>query len=92
VVDLKREIALDDATLQSRAKVTPWHGRKVTGLPIHTLVRGRFVMRDRTLEGPRGHGRSVHTIQRMGTPAPRNTDQSMVSITRVPARPTGSAA
>jgi dihydroorotase len=31
VVDLKREIALDDATLQSRAKVTPWHGRKVKG-------------------------------------------------------------
>jgi dihydroorotase len=92
VVDLKREIALDDATLQSRAKVTPWHGRKVTGLPIHTLVRGRFVMRDRALVGPRGHGRSVHAIQRMSTPAPRNTDQSMVSITRVPARPTGSAA
>ena len=92
VVDLKREIALDDATLQSRAKVTPWHGRKVTGLPIHTLVRGRFVMRDRALVGPRGHGRSVHAIQRMSTPAPRNTDQSMVSITRVPARPPRSAA
>ena len=31
VVDLKREMTLDDATLQSRAKITPWHGRKVTG-------------------------------------------------------------
>src|SRR5712675_2433466 len=67
VVDLKREMMLDDAKLQSRAKITPWHGRNVKGLPIHTLVRGRFVMRDRTLvEGTRGHGRSVHTIQRMG--------------------------
>jgi dihydroorotase len=92
VVDLKREIALDDASLQSRAKITPWHGRKVRGLPVHTLVRGRFVMRDRMLVGPRGHGRSVHAIQHMDAPAPRNTDQTMMSITRVPARPTGSAA
>ena len=77
VVDLKREMTIDDATLQSRAKITPWHGRKVKGLPIHTLVRGRFVMRDRTLvEGTRGHGRSVHTIQQMPAPAPRNTDQT----------------
>jgi len=84
---------LDDAKLQSHAKITPWHGRKVKGLPIHTLVRGRFVMRDRTLiEGTRGHGRPVHTIQHMGTPAPRNLDQTMDSIVRVPARPTESAA
>jgi len=93
VVDLKREMTLDDATLQSRAKITPWHGRKVIGLPIHTIVRGRFVMRDRALvEGTRGHGRSVHAIQQMPAPAPRNVDQSMTSITRVPARPTESAA
>src|SRR6202011_3951405 len=66
VVDLAREMTLDDTKLQSCAKITPWHGRKVKGLPIHTLVRGRFVMRDRTLiEATRGHGRSVHTIQEM---------------------------
>jgi dihydroorotase len=65
----------------------------VKGLPIHTLVRGRFVMRDRAVvAGTRGHGRSVHTIQRMGDPAPRNLDQTMDSIVRVPARPTESAA
>jgi dihydroorotase len=93
VVDLTREWAIDDAKLQSRAKISPWHGRKVKGLPIHTLVRGRFVMRDRALvEGTRGHGRSVHTIQCMAAPALRNTDQTMQSITRVPARPTESAA
>ena len=93
VVDLKRQLTIDDAQLQSRAKITPWHGREVTGLPIHTLVRGRFVMRDRTLiEATRGHGRSVHTLQRMAPGAARNTDQTMQSITRVPARPTESAA
>jgi dihydroorotase len=93
VVDLAREMALDDATLQSRAKITPWHGRKVKGVPIHTLVRGRFVMRDRQLmDGTRGHGRSVHTIQQMPAATPRNTDQTMAAVTRVPARPTGNAA
>jgi dihydroorotase len=93
VVDLKREMALDDATLQSRAKITPWHGRKVKGVPIHTLVRGRFVMRDRQLmDGTRGHGRSVHVIQQMPPATPRNTDQTLSAVTRVPARPTGSAA
>src|SRR5882757_2195699 len=81
VVELAREMVLDDAKLQSRAKITPWHGRKVKGLPVHTLVRGRFVMRDRTLvEGTRGHGRSVHSIQRMAAPSPRNTDQTMEAI------------
>ncbi|MBV9077469.1 MAG: dihydroorotase family protein, partial [Methylobacteriaceae bacterium] len=93
VVDLAREWTIDDAKLQSRAKITPWHGRKVQGLALHTLVRGRFVMRDRALvEGTRGLGRSVHVIQQMPAATPRNTDQTLVSITRVPARPTESAA
>jgi dihydroorotase len=93
VVDLEREWTIDDAKLQSRAKITPWHGRKVKGLPVHTLVRGRFVMRDRALvDGTRGWGRSVHTIQEMPAAAPRHTDQTMTSITRVPARSNESAA
>src|SRR4051794_11422257 len=93
VVDLAREMTLDDARLQSRARITPWHGRKVEGLPIHTLVRGRFVMRDRTLiEATRGYGRSVHAIQEMPRPSPRNTDQTMDAILRLPTRQTESAA
>ena len=47
-------------------------------------MRGRFVMRDRALmPDTRGWGRSVHTLQRMPEPAPRNTDQTMASILRV---------
>ena len=66
LVDLGREWTIDDAALQSRSKITPWHGRPVRGLPIHTLVRGRFVMRDRELVAEtRGWGRSVHAIQQM---------------------------
>jgi dihydroorotase len=81
LVDLGHTWTIDDAKLQSRAKITPWHGRHVRGLPIHTLVRGRFVMRDRMLlTGTRGWGRSVHAIQRMPDAAPRNTDQTMQAI------------
>jgi dihydroorotase len=83
IVDLTRRWTIDDAKLQSLAKVTPWHGRAVTGLPVHTLVRGRFVMRDRVLDaGARGWGRSVHTIQNMLPAAPRNLDHTMEAIVK----------
>ena len=91
LVDLRREWTVDDARLQSRARITPWHGRRLQGLPVHTLVRGRFVMRDRTLvPDTRGLGRSVHSIQRMPEAAVRNTDQTMTAI--VAGGPAGRAA
>ncbi len=49
LVDLARDHTIDDAELQSRSKISPWNGRRVKGLPLHTLVRGRFVMKDRAL-------------------------------------------
>jgi dihydroorotase len=83
VVDLNREWTIDNARLQSLSKITPFHGRRVTGLPIHTLVRGRFVMKDRTLvAGTRGWGRSVHTIQQMRQAETRNTDNTMSAIVK----------
>ncbi len=82
IVDLNREWTIDDALIQSRSKISPWHGRKATALPIHTLVRGRFVMKDRALqERARGSGRSVHAIQTMAPAAPRNTATTMAVIT-----------
>jgi dihydroorotase len=83
VVDLDREWTIDDARLQSLSRVTPFHGRGVKGLPIHTVVRGRFVMKDRTLvAGTRGWGRSVHAIQAMPPASPNNTDTTMAEIVR----------
>jgi dihydroorotase len=84
IVDLKREWTVDDAKIQSTAKISPWHGRKASALPIHTIVRGRFVMKDRILqEDARGTGQSVHAIQQMPTPVPRNTETTMAEITSV---------
>jgi dihydroorotase len=83
IVDLGREWTIADAALQSRSRITPWNGRRVQGLPIHTLVRGRFVMKDRALVAQtRGWGRSVHSIQQMPAPALQNTDETMKAIVR----------
>jgi dihydroorotase len=84
IVDLDRTWTIDDASIQSRAKISPWHGRQATALPIHTIVRGRFVMKDRILqEDARGTGRSVHAIQQMPIPVPRNVETTMAAITSV---------
>jgi len=92
IVDPGRSWTIDDARIQSRAKISPWHGRAVTGLPLHTLVRGRFVMRDRTLVAPtRGWGRSVHAIQHMPPATVRHAGDTMAAIVKAPA-PVGSPA
>jgi dihydroorotase len=85
IVDLKRAWTIDDAKLQSRSKITPWNGWRVQGLPMHTLVRGRFVMRERQLIAQtRGWGRSVHAIQRMPPAHPENADQTIAAVTATP--------
>jgi dihydroorotase len=83
LVDLAKAWTIDDSRLQSRSKVSPWHGRSVKGLPMHTLVRGKFVMRERTLmPDTRGWGRSVHAIQEMPAPLVRNAGQTMAAVIR----------
>ena len=78
IVDLARPWRIDDAASRSRARISPWHGRDATALPVHTLVRGRFVMRDRLLqEQARGTGRSVHVRQAMPPAEPRNRDKAL---------------
>ena len=81
LVDLAREAVIANERLHSRSKLTPWNARPVKGVPVHTLVRGRFVMRDRELVAEtRGWGRSVKAAQAMPAPAPRNTDKTMAAI------------
>jgi dihydroorotase len=82
VVDPARRETIRAAGLHSRGKVTPFEGVEVTGVPIHTLVRGRFVQRDRALvPGTSGWGRQVTEIQRMPTPAPRNEALAIGALT-----------
>ncbi len=44
---------VDGPALHSRARNTPFHGRELTGKPVHTLLHGRFTLRDgRVPTGP----------------------------------------
>lgn len=81
VLDLAREEVIAAERLHSRGKITPFEGRKTVGAPIHTLVRGAFVQRDRSIvEGMAGHGTQVTDIQKMPVPRPRNVDQSLAYL------------
>jgi dihydroorotase len=81
VVDLKRQWTIEDENLATRSKISPWNGRRVQGMPVHTLVRGRFVLRDRALVADtRGWGRSVHAIQKMLPPRVQHPDQTMAAV------------
>lgn len=81
VLDLAREETIAAQRLHSRGKVTPFEGRKTIGAPIHTLVRGAFVQRDRMIcEGMAGHGTHVTDIQAMPAPQPQNVDQSLAHL------------
>jgi dihydroorotase len=83
LVDLDREDTIAGDQLRSRSKITPFEGMKVVGMPVHTLVRGRFVMKDRRIvDDTKGWGQSVRRIQRMPKPQPKNSDQTLFAVTR----------
>ena len=85
-VDMGLSGTLSQGRLQSISKISPWHGRSVQGYPIHTLLRGRFVMRDGQLvSDAAGWGRNIKPIQKMPTPKPRNTEHYSRAIVKASA-------
>ncbi len=52
IVDLAAERTIEDRQMASKAGWTPFHGMRVTGWPVMTVIRGRIVMRDGELAGP----------------------------------------
>jgi len=84
-VDMNRAGVLSQNKLQSISKISPWNGRAVRGYPLHTLLRGRFVMRDgRLVAEAAGWGRSVKGVQRMPVARPRNTEHYSSAILETP--------
>ncbi len=83
LVDIAQEGVVDQAKLHSvRSRITPFHGQALRGLPVHTILRGRFVMKNQSLVAEsRGIGQSVHKIQRMPAPRPLREGQSLRAIT-----------
>jgi dihydroorotase len=82
LIDLSAEDEIRASRLHSRGRITPFEGWRVKGLPVHTLVRGRMVMKNRALvSDTRGWGASVARVQRMPPPAPRHIDQTTAAVT-----------
>ena len=54
IVDLKRQEAITNDKIASKAPWTPYHGKTVTGWPVGTIIRGRRVMWDGELTGASG--------------------------------------
>ncbi|MBW3577067.1 MAG: dihydroorotase [Actinobacteria bacterium] len=46
VIDPEARWTVDARRLRSRSRNTPFDGRKLTARPVHTLLRGRFTLRD----------------------------------------------
>jgi len=85
IVDMNWHGVLSQARLQSVSKISPWHARTVKGRPVHTLVRGRFVMQDgKLVQETAGWGRSVKAVQRMPQARPRNTEHAISAVLRSP--------
>ncbi len=63
IVDMQRSAVIDQAKLQSKQRISGWHGRAVKGQPVRTIVRGRTVMQDGILVGEPGWGKPVKQLQ-----------------------------
>ena len=85
LVDMNRVGLLNQGKLQSISKISPWNGRPVKGAPVHTLVRGRFVMRDgRLVQEASGWGKSVKSFQRMPKPQPLHQEHYIRNVLSTP--------
>jgi len=59
IVDMNAKKTILARELHSKSKTSPYDGMEVQGLPVATIVRGVFVMKDGVLTGKKGHGRLI---------------------------------
>ena len=62
IVDMNKKSIIDKNKLHSKSKTSPYHGMEVQGLPIATLVRGKFVMKEGSLTGEKGFGSFISPV------------------------------
>jgi hypothetical protein len=79
---LAREEVISAERLHLHGRITPFEGRKTGGVPVHTLVWGAFVQRDRAIvERMAGDNNQVAGIQTMPASSLRNVvDQSLAFL------------
>ena len=71
--DPERRLTLTHDLLQDGSDYTPYEGIEITGWPVLTMVRGRVVMRDGVVVGPKGYGTYL-TRERSPYAAPRGAN------------------
>jgi len=59
IVDMSAEKVIRVEEVISKAAFTPWEGYTTKGIPVHTIVRGNFIMRDGKVIGKAGYGEYV---------------------------------
>jgi dihydroorotase len=52
LVDLKKEGVIDVEKLHNKNRLTPYHGRRVQGIPRYTILRGKLIMAEGEIVGP----------------------------------------
>ena len=57
--DPKRKVTISQSLMHGGCDYTPYEGLKVTGWPVSTMLRGKFVVRDGKLVGKAGDGAYV---------------------------------
>jgi len=63
IVDLNLSKKVEAKMLQSQSDFSLYEGWDLKGWPTLTMVRGKIVMKDGGIVGPKGHGRYIPTIQ-----------------------------
>jgi len=63
IVDMNKEEIISNDTTYTKVGWTPYHGRKVKGVPVRTIVRGKTVMLDGKIVGKPGDGQLVKPLR-----------------------------
>ncbi|MFQ5539857.1 MAG: dihydroorotase family protein, partial [Candidatus Binatia bacterium] len=62
IVDMRKEATIRNETTYTRVGWTPYHGRKVKGVPVTTVVRGKVVMENGNVVGKPGYGQFIPRV------------------------------
>jgi dihydroorotase/allantoinase len=62
IIDMNKEEVISNETTYTKVGWTPYHGRKVKGAPIRTILRGKTVMEDGKVVGEPGGGEFVKPV------------------------------
>jgi dihydroorotase-like cyclic amidohydrolase len=62
IVDMNKEEVISNETTYTKVGWTPYNGRKVKGVPIRTILRGKTVMEDGKVVGKPGDGQFVPPV------------------------------